>query len=213
MQADARMRVAADGTVVYKSAAAEVGLRALTDKAINQQFSARSGQGLKSTNPFTYGNTRWMDGEERGRFVVFLLSVYNRGLRKMRVDPAKMVMVAQDGREYGSLSMTDLGNYFRSYVIGFAGVEHARYRERTDVLRRTLFKSADVFLDQRLQGYVVFPVPHHQARVLTVTIHGIEQESDQRQATVEIGTLRYRFTRDIGRVYEDGRVVVTEREK
>ena len=60
---------------------------------------------------------------------------------------------------------------------------------------------------QRL-GNVVFPALHRDISRLRVTLHDVVLRFDYRNEPTEMVDVDYRFERDIGRIWEDGRVVL-----
>jgi len=208
-QQSARVSVAADNTVTFTQGQLRVELRPLTDAELNRQFASHSEEGTNSTNPYTYGDTRFWEGEkERRRFTTFRLRVTNDGFPKVKIDPSRIVLKA-DGAEYWSLNLQQLDTYYRAYAIGFRGNEYARYQERMDILRRTLFKNEEIFLDQQAEGYVVFPVLHHSVDDVELVIHDAVLRFDYRNEPVETVQIECRFERDVGRIYRDGRLVLS----
>lgn len=204
-----RVSAADDHTVAFAQGQLLVELRPLTDAELNRQFASHSSEGPASTNPYTFGNTRFWEGEkERRRFTTFRLRITNDGYPKVKIDPSRMVLVA-DGAEYWSLNLQQLDTYYRAYAIGFRGNEYARYQERMDILRRTLFKNEEVFLDQQVEGYVVFPTLHHSVRDVDLVIHDAVLRFDHRNEPVETVQIQCRFEREVGKIYRDGRLKLT----
>jgi hypothetical protein len=107
---------------------------------------------------------------------------------------------------YWSLSLQQLDTYYRAYAIGFRGNEYARYQERLDVLRRTLFRNEEIFLGQEAEGYVVFPALHHDVDRVEAIVHDAVLRFDHRNEPVETVQIQCRFEREIGRIYRDGRL-------
>jgi len=205
------MQVADDGSVTFARDRFEVGLRPVTDAELNRQFASHSQAGPRSTNPYTFGNTEFWEGEkERARFTVFHLRVKNYAYPKVKIDPARIVLRARNGREYWSLGLQQLDTYFRAYARGYQGNEYARYQERLDLLRRTVFKNEEIFSGQEVEGYVVFPVLHADVCEIEAAIQDAVLRFDYRNEPVEMVEINYRFTRDTGRIYGDGKVVLDE---
>jgi hypothetical protein len=68
--------VADDGTVTFTQGRLEVSLRPMTDEELNRQFSAMSHGGPRSTNPYTFGDSKvFRTDETPQRFTVFRLKV------------------------------------------------------------------------------------------------------------------------------------------
>ena len=201
-----RVAVVDDNTVTFTQGQMQVELRPLTDAELNRQFAAHSSDGLVSTNPYTFGDTRFWEGEkERQRFTTFRIRVTNDGYPKVKIDPSRMVLKA-GGAEYWSLNLQQLDTYYRAYAIGFRGNEYARYQERLDILRRTLFKNEEIFNGQQVEGYVVFPTLHHSVSDIDLVIHDAVLRFDYRNEPVETVQIQYHFQREVGRIYRDGRL-------
>ncbi len=202
------MQVSRDGVITFRVEDLRIQLRALSGEDLNQQFATHSRSGPESTNPYTFGDTRFWDGErERQRFTVYHMKVDNEGFPKVKVDPARVVMAAE-GRQYWSLSLQQLDTYYRAYATGFRGNEYSRYQERLDILRRTMFKNEEVFDGQSIEGYLVFPALHHDVDDVTVRVLDAVLRFDHRNEPQQTAELTYRFEREIGRLYRDGRLQI-----
>ena len=190
----------------------EVKLRPLSTEELNSEFADDSKAGRRSTNPYTYGDHKFREGrEERDRFTVFQLSVKNGAFPKVRIDPAKIVLSAKNGREYWSLSLQQLDTYYRAYTIGYRGNEYARYQSRMDVLRQTMFKNEDIFEGQEEEEkYIVFEALHPDVREVEVTIKDCILRFDFRNEPLETVDISYQFSRRIGKQYRDGQIVWEE---
>lgn len=205
------MTVADDGSVTYIQDRLEVRLKPMSDEELNRQFAAHSGSGPQSTNPYTFGNTKFWEGEQqRARFTVFRLSVKNYAFPKVKIDPARIVLESENKREYWSLGLQQLDTYYRAYAIGYRGNEYARYQERLDLLRRTLFKNEEIFSGQETEGFVVFPVLHPDVGKIRVVVKDMVLRFDFRNEPTEAIDIEYRFDRDIGRIYRDGKIVLSQ---
>ena len=205
------MTVADDGTVTFVQDRFEVHLKPMTDEELNRQFFNNSQAGPKSTNPYTFGNSVfWGSNKEKQRFAVFKLSVKNYAYPKVKIDPSKIMIKAGNKREYWSLSFEQLDTYYRPYAIGYRGNEYARYQERRDLLRRTMLKDEEVFSGQEAEGFVIFPALHPDVASIDVQIHDVVLRFDFRNEPVETTNLEYQFTRDVGRIYNDGTIKLSE---
>ena len=198
------LAVADDGSVTFTQDRFEVRLRYVTDRELNRQFAAHSTAGPKSTNPFTYGNTEFEAAEQGSRFTVFHLAVKNYTYPKVRIAPSRIELRAANRREYWTLGLQQLDTYFRAYALGYRGNEYARYQQRLDLLRRTLFKNEEVFSGQEKDGFLVFPALHPDVRKIEVVVHDAVLRFDFRNEPVETRSIAYKFERDTGRVYRDG---------
>lgn len=197
--------VAGDGSATYARGRLEVRLRPLTDEELNRQFVSHSRSGPASTNPFTFGDTELGEGGRgQPRFTVFHLSVKNYAFPKVRIDPTQIRLAAGNGREYWTLDVRQLENYYRVYVLGYRGNEYERHQERLDIARSNMFREEAIFSGQESEGYVVFPVLHPDVSQVEVTIYDTVLRFDYRDEPVETVDIRYRFERDVGRLYPDG---------
>ena len=196
------MAVYDDGTVSYSFNRLEISLRPVSDEELNRQFSSQSRAGALSTNPYTYGNWRPM-GDERTpqRFTVFLLKVKNYAYPKVLVDPSKAVLVADNGRTYKALGIAELSEYYRAYVLGYAGNFYARYEERKDILKRTLYRGDPLFSGQEQEGYLVFPPLHPDVERFRVVLKDIVLRFDYKGDPVDTIELSFRFGREVYRGY------------
>lgn len=198
--------VADDNSVHFTQGRLLVELRPLTDAELNRQFSTHSTDGPASMNPYTFSDTRFWQGEKsRQRFTTFRLRVTNDGYPKVKIDPSRIVLKTR-GAEYWSLNLQQLDTYYRAYAIGFRGNDYSRYQERLDILRRTLFKNEEVFIDQQVEGYIVFPNLHHAVDDVKLVIHDAVLRFDHRNEPVETVQIECRFERAVGKVYRDGRL-------
>lgn len=196
-----------DGTVFFDDGQVRISLRPMTAAELNQLYPDHSRSEEKSTNPYTFGDTRfWRPGQRDDRFTVFRLQVRNTGYPKMKIDPARIALRTPQGREYWSLNRDQLDSYFRTHVIGYQGNEYSRYQERRDLLRRTLYPNEEIFAGQEKDGFVVFPLLHPHVRRVDAVVADVVLRFDYRGEPVEARTLTFQFERDIGRLYTDGEV-------
>lgn len=203
------MSIADDGSITFTQDRLEVRLRPMTDEELNRQFASHSASGPKSTNPYTYGDTEFWEGQqERTRFTVFRLSVKNYAYPKVKIDPSRIQLVASNNREYWSLGKQQMDTYYRAYAIGYRGNEYNRYQERMDLLNRTMFKNEEIFSGQEKEGFVIFPALHSDVRDIHVTVHDCVLRFDYRNEPVEAVNIIYGFERDIGRKYGDAEPVI-----
>lgn len=206
------MTVADDGTVTFSQGRLEVGLRPMTDEELNRQFGAYSEAGAHSTNPYTYGDSRhFMTGETPRRFTVFHLTVKNYEFPKVRL-AGELVASTANGRRYYGLGLDQLDVYYRAYAVGFRGTDHKEYKDRRDMLRRTMFPTAeDIFSGQEVEGYVMLKPLADDVTELTINIADIVTRFDYKGDPVEMIDASFKFRRDVGRIYPDGRMELTSR--
>ena len=73
-----------------------------------------------------------------------------------------------------------------------------------------MFKNEEIFSGQEADGFVVFPALHHDVSDVEVQVHDVVLRFDFRNEPVESTDINYRFVRDIGRIYKDGKVVLSQ---
>lgn len=198
--------VADDGTVTYTQGRLEISVRPLTDEELNRQFASHSSGGIRITNPYTFGD--WVDpetGTRPPRFTVFLLRVKNYMFPKMQLDPADVRLAAANGREYRALDVEELGWYYQKYLTSYSGNHYLQYKERLGLLRRTMYASEPVFSGQEQEGFLVFPVLHHDVRRVALQLRQVSLRFDVWDEPIEQVDVAYLFQRETGRIYPDGR--------
>ncbi|RKY65211.1 MAG: hypothetical protein DRP99_00595 [Candidatus Latescibacterota bacterium] len=192
------VQVADDGTVTHVLGRLEISLRPMTDEELNHQFASASNRGKFSTNPYTYGNWKPMGAKRTpNRFTVFRLTVKNYAYPKVFVDPGKMLMVAENGRRYRSLSLEDLREYYYPFALAYAGNAYSQFEERMDILKRTLYFPNPVFSGQKREGYVVFPPLDDDVRRVTVYVKDVGLKFDAWGRPIEKVDLKFRFEREL----------------
>ncbi len=196
----ASMQVNDDGSVTYTQGRLEISLRAMTDAQLDRQFPSNADQGGESTNPFTYGTWKPLgDDWTPSRFTVFWLKVSNYAYPKVLIDPFTASIATTNNRRYKPLRLDELSEYYRAYVLGLAGNAWGRFKERTDILRRTLYPRDFLFSGQEKQGYIVFPPLDDDVKQVTVTLNDIVLRLDFSDEPLESIDLSYTFARDVVR--------------
>lgn len=193
----AGMAVRDDGSVAYIHERLEISLRPVTDEELNRRFPEASNEEIKSTNPYTYGN--WKDpvtGNTPRRFTVFLLKVKNYTYPKVKIDPAKVKIISKNGREYSSLSLMELEEYYYPYVRGYSGVAYNRFEARKDILRATLYTGDVIFSGQEGEGYVIFPRLHHDVSDIEVWVNDVVLRFNVLGEPIETTDLVFLFHRE-----------------
>jgi hypothetical protein len=194
----ADMEVKDDGSVVYTKGRLTVTLRAVTDEQLNRQFPAANSQGRESTNPYTFGEWKPMgDTYTPARFTVFWLQVSNYAYPKVQFDPYRAVITTSNERTYKALRLDELSEYFRAYALGLTGNRWSLYKERLDVLRRTMFSRAPLFSGQDTQGYIVFPPLDDDVTRLKVALDGIVLRFNYADEPLETTDLTFSFAREV----------------
>ncbi|MEW6755435.1 MAG: hypothetical protein AB1505_31315 [Candidatus Latescibacterota bacterium] len=199
-QQAASMRVNDDGSVVYTQGRLEITLAAMTDEQLNRQFASASGRGGRSTNPYTFGDWRPLgDTYTPPRFNVFRIKVSNYAYPKVRLDPYQASIATANNRRYKSLRLDELTEYYRAYALGLAGNAWTRFKDRTDILRRTLYPRDPLFSGQEKEGFIVFPPLDDDVKELAVTLSGIVLRFNYADEPIETVDLTYLFSRDVFR--------------
>lgn len=200
------LAVADDGTVTFTQGRLEIRMRPMNDEELNRQYATYSQSGPRSTNPYTFGNSSYFrTGETPRRFTVFKLSVKNYEFPKVRL-AGDMILKTENGREYHKLSIEQLDGYYRSYALGYRGIEYNEYNSRRDILKRSLFPSEDIFSGQEAEGFVVFEPLDDDVEAMTLTVEDILIRFDYRGDPTEHTQTSYKFKREIGRIYPDGKI-------
>lgn len=198
---EARTRISDDGTVTFVRERLEIGVRPMTDEELNREFSGSSQTGFFSTNPYTYAN--WIDpgtGQPPKRFEVFKLKVNNYTYPKVKVDPMKALIIADNGHRYSPLSMLQLEEYYRPHVIGYNGNDYERCEKRKDILRRTLHRPEVLFSGQEEEGYIVFPKLHPAVKEITFILRDVGIRFDVSGEVTQSIEPKMLFRRDIKHV-------------
>ena len=196
----ADMRIDDDGSVTYLRERLEISLQAMTDEQLNRQFAAHSTKGGESTNPYTYGDWKPL-GETwtPQRFTVFRVKVSNYAYPKVQLDPYQATIATANNRHYKSLRLDELSEYYRAYALGLTGNAWERFKERTDILRRTLYPGEILFSGQEKEGYIVFPPLDDDVEELAVTLKGIVLRFNYANEPTETVDLTYSFVREVVR--------------
>jgi hypothetical protein len=201
-----QMKVGDDRSVTFVMDRLEVGLRPITDDILNRQFPNNSAfqEGFYQNpyfspdNPYTYGD--WRPPEQDwapNRFTIFLLRVKNYAFPKVLVDPSNVQLTATNGRNYQALSLKALVEYHWPYAVAYGGNTYARFEERKDILKSTLFRGDMIFSGQEVEGYIVFPALDRDVEAFTVWVERIVLRFDYRNEPVETIDIPYRFHREV----------------
>jgi len=206
------MSVADDGTVTFSQGRLQISLRPMTDEELNRQFGGANAAGVKKPNPYTFGSTRMgLAQVTPRRFTVLRMSVKNYEFPKVRLS-GDVVVTSASGREYFDLSMDQLEVYLRGYALAYAGNTYNRYSEQKDLLRRTSFpKATDIFSGQEQEGFLLFEPLADEVSDITVTVRDVIVRFDYQGDPTEHLSATFRFRRDVGRVFPDGRVDLTSK--
>ena len=193
------MSINDDGSITYELDRLSINLKPMTDAELNR-LTVSSGD--LSLNPYTFGD--WVaPGDEwtPPRFTVFRLKVNNYQFPKIKIDPLKIRIDAANTRQYGSLSYSQLYNYYRAHWQGRTGQGREDFQNRTDMLRRTMYSETIVFSGREEQGFLLFPVLDDDVRKIQVHIEDIALRFDYTDAPAETIDLSFSFQRDISQGY------------
>lgn len=152
------------GTVTYRTDALEVVVRPMSDDELNQLFPQESSLDEYSINPYTFGD--WVDphaGYVPNRFTVFRVTVHNRGLAKVELDPLRAVLTTDRPGEvlsaYGILAGSaprTFEGYYRARRRP-SGNEYYRFSMRMGIVRSNNYAvEKKVFNGESYDGYIVF---------------------------------------------------------
>ena len=199
------MVVGDDGSVTYSYERLDIGLRPMPDEALNRQFPLHSQQGPVSTNPYTYGDWRPL-GESftPPKYTVFLLEITNYAYPKVRVDPdaIELASATSSYRRYAALKLPELLEYYYAHIQGYAGNAFLRFKERQDILVRTLYSGEMLFSGQETSRFVVFPKLPPDVVEFTVHLRRIALRFNYRDEPVEEMGLAFHFRREVYKGYQ-----------
>lgn len=216
-----RRVVADDGTVTFSQGRLDIGMRPMSVEALNRQFGAQSENGARSTNPYTFGNsTYFRTGETPQRFTVFRLKVSNYEYPKVYIDPSQIYLTTANGRKYYALTFPQLNVYHRRYARGgssgradggVSGNLYQEWKERVNLLERTLFPNEHIFSAQETDGYIVFEPLAPDVAELMIHIPDVIVRFDFKGDPIETVDVDMKFEREIGRIYPDGHRELSQR--
>lgn len=187
-----------DGSVTFALNRLEISLQPMSDAQLNRQFASVSAQGAASTNPYTFGNwtppgARWTPP----RFAVFRLKVSNYEYPKVLIDPLEITLTTANQRRYQAFSFAQLYEYHQAYWQGRTGRGREEFKDRTELLRRTLYQADMVFSGQESEGFVVFPVMPDDVKALQVRIAGIAVRFNYTDQPSETAEISFSFEREV----------------
>lgn len=197
-----------DRSITFVKDRLEVTILPLTVEMLNRQMAGNSQQPegfhepnpyQKSTNPYTYGD--WKPGWEEEyptRFTVFALKVKNYEYPKVQLDPHAIEITVANGRHYKAYSRLALDEYYAPYALGYAGNTFLPFRERRDLILRTLYPVDEmVFSGQEKEGFIVFAPLDSDVEAFAIRIKGMVLRFDYRDQPVETIDITYSFTREV----------------
>ena len=195
-----------DGSITFIKERLEVSIVSLTAEELNRQFASYSQapEGFKqpnpyttADNPYTYGDWK-PSGEKKApeRFNVFMLEVKNYAFPKVQLDPEETFIVSANGWNYPALKLPALVEYYFPYAVAYGGNARVKFKERTDILRRTLFKDDMIFSGQEYEGFVVFPVLDDDVEEFTVWVKNMVLRFDYSGEPIETIDIPFHFARE-----------------
>lgn len=192
-----------DGSVTYSHDRLAISLKPMTDAELNRQFPDASVGGEESVNPYTYGD--WvLPGQDwtPSRFTVVQLKVSNYQYPKVSIDPIKATIVSPNKRAYRSMSYGHLYEYYRAYHLGRTGAGKKAFRNRTDILRQTMYTGVTtIFSGNEEASYLVFPLLDDDVTNIQLTLEDIGVRFDYSGEPIETLDLTFSFKREVLRGY------------
>lgn len=197
-----------DHSIDFVKGRLEVSLLPMTVEMLNRQLAGHSStpEGFyepnpynTTTNPYTYGD--WKPGweeEQPTRFTVFLLKVKNYAYPKVWLDPYSIEITVPNGRHYQAFTRLALDEYFSTYALGYAGNTFLPFRERRDVLLRTMYPEDEmIFSGQERAGFIAFAPLASDVEDFELRVEGLVLRFDYRNQPVETIDIAYPFNREV----------------
>ncbi len=186
-----------EGSITFTLDRLAITLKPMSDAELNRMASP---SGDASLNPYTFGESTAL-GEDwtPPRFTVFRVQVANYQYPKVQLNPAKAHITAANGRAYDSMSFAQLYEYYQAHWQGRTGLGRVKFRERTDMLKRTLFTGNIIFSGSDEEGYLVFPLLDDDVRQIRVDIEDVAVRFNFVEEPVETVDLRFSFQRGVRR--------------
>ena len=211
-EVDGSYNLQEDGIISWELAGLRLEVEHMTDAKLNALFPDESSRGKYSTNPYTYGN--WIDarlGYTPNRFTVFKISVFNRTLPKVMIDPLAAVLETDQGqflRAYGITSASpyvNFENYYRSQR-GQSGNEFYRFELRMGMVRSYNYEEDQpIFKGENYGGYIVFDPVYPETEEVTLTLKDFVLRFGAFDQPVEKRDLRFDFNHQVvAQVIEQG---------
>ncbi len=176
-EAEGAYRLQENGAISWELAGLRLEVEHMTDAKLNALFPDESGRGKYSTNPYTYGD--WIDtrlGYTPNRFTVFKVTIFNRTLPKVMLDPLAAVLDTDQGqflRAYGITSSSPHGNfenYYRSQR-GQSGNEFYRFELRMGMVRSYNYEEDQpIFKGENYGGFIVFAPLYPETEEVVLTL-------------------------------------------
>ena len=116
----------------------------------------------------------------------------------MWLNPYAIEIATSNGRRYQAFTRLALDEYFAPYAIGYAGNTFLPFRERRDLLLRTLYPEDEmIFSGQEREGFVAFAPLAHDVEAFEVRVAEMVLRFDYRDQPVETIDIAYPFTREV----------------
>ena len=183
----------------------------LTVAELNRQFPHHSRSGTESTNPYTYGD--WKDprtGEAPGSLPGF----FSQGKELLPPqDPGRSVQCPRHYRCRHDLSAPGEGWIWSAIsgptLPGTAGVPYFALRGTQGYCEGRPFFPGDVVFKRPGSRRCTWfsPTLHHEVKAVVLNLNEVVLSFDYANEPVETIDVKYRFQRETGRLYTDGRLV------
>ncbi len=193
-----------NGNISWELSGLRIEVDHMTDAELNELFPEESVRGKYSTNPYTYGN--WVDtrmGYTPNRFTVFKVTVFNRTLPKVMLNPLAAVVETDQGqflRSYGITSASpyqNFENYYRSRR-GQSGNEFYRFELRMGMVRSYNYEeNQPIFKGENYGGFIVFDPVYSETKEVVLTLEDFVLRFGAFDAPAEVRDLRFDFRHQV----------------
>lgn len=157
-----------DSSMVFSKEGLLIKVKPLNDEELNRRFPPLFDG--RHVNPYTFDQKEVQTSYIPPRFTVFDVTVINNTYAKIQFDPAKALMVTNDGQTYRYYDpgregyLAEGGNSFSKYYrveLGISGYEKELALERMGVVYKSVYhRDRPVFKEDKRQGLLVFdPLP------------------------------------------------------
>ena len=116
----------------------------------------------------------------------------------MWLDPYSIEISVPNGRRYQAFTRLALDEYFSTYARGYAGNTFLPFRERRDVLLRTMYPEDEmIFSGQEREGFIAFAPLASDVEEFELRIEDLVLRFDYRNQPVEKIDIADPFTREV----------------
>lgn len=208
--------VGEDGSITCEMDDLQVVVEPMSDAALNRLFPEESSLGEYSINPYTFGD--YVDpevGHVRNRFTVFRITVHNRGLAKVELNPLRSLLTTDRKGEvlqaYGILAGAaprTFEGYYRARRRP-SGNEYYRFNMRMGIVRSNNYGVGEkIFKGESYGGFIVFDPLDDAVRNARLTLRDFVLKFNAFDMPLETVDLTFDFQRRIAE--KEGREVVEE---